>query len=219
MLSSFLLKSENSHETVGGMPTVAEGIDLPALAAACGYPYTVKVHTYDELDVELKRAKTAANSPLLKQNVISVPGEHWAAPLQQHWKISTILCVFYRNFNLSQIKCIAIFTFSPSLPPFIEAFSHFLKTRPIPDIYHFFLIQVTQRIISYRIVTAQWNFPIRPYDHLPKWQHTSVLPILDQLVPIRCRPSSWSKDFFRFSQNDRNFLRQFRMRLTILLYF
>ena len=41
-------------------PQLRGGIDLPALAAACGYPYTVKVHTYDELDVELKRAKNSS---------------------------------------------------------------------------------------------------------------------------------------------------------------
>lgn len=52
--------NNSSHETVGGMPTVAGGIDLPALAAACGYPCSVKVHTYDELDVELRRAKNSS---------------------------------------------------------------------------------------------------------------------------------------------------------------
>lgn len=51
--------NNGSHETVGGMPTVAEGIDMPALAAACGYPYAVRVRTYEELDRELWKAKNS----------------------------------------------------------------------------------------------------------------------------------------------------------------
>ncbi len=54
-----VLINNGSHETVGGMPTVAEGIDMPALAAACGYPYAVGVRTYEELDRELRRAKNS----------------------------------------------------------------------------------------------------------------------------------------------------------------
>ena len=33
--------NNGAHETVGGMPTAAAGIGLAAVAAACGYPYTV----------------------------------------------------------------------------------------------------------------------------------------------------------------------------------
>ncbi len=51
--------NNGSHETVGGMPTVAEGVDMPALASACGYPYTVRVRTYEELDRELRKAKNS----------------------------------------------------------------------------------------------------------------------------------------------------------------
>ncbi|MBR4759349.1 MAG: phosphonopyruvate decarboxylase [Lachnospiraceae bacterium] len=46
-----------SHETVGGMPTVAGSIDLVAIAKACGYPYAVCVDDYDDLDKELEAAK------------------------------------------------------------------------------------------------------------------------------------------------------------------
>lgn len=46
-----------AHETVGGMPTVAGGIDLVAIAKACGYPNAVVVDTYEELDKELLLAK------------------------------------------------------------------------------------------------------------------------------------------------------------------
>ena len=46
-----------SHETVGGMPTVAGKADLVGVAKACGYPNAVCVKSFDELDVELKEAK------------------------------------------------------------------------------------------------------------------------------------------------------------------
>lgn len=36
-----------AHETVGGMPTAAGGIDLPQAALACGYAYAVCVETPD----------------------------------------------------------------------------------------------------------------------------------------------------------------------------
>ena len=46
-----------AHETVGGMPTVAGQIDLAAVCKACGYPNTVKVRTFEELDSALREAK------------------------------------------------------------------------------------------------------------------------------------------------------------------
>ena len=49
--------NNGAHETVGGMPTVASNIDLVGVAKACGYPYAVSVDTFEDLDVELERAK------------------------------------------------------------------------------------------------------------------------------------------------------------------
>ena len=49
--------NNGAHETVGGMPTVAGSIDLVGVAKACGYPYAVKVDSFDALDSELKAAK------------------------------------------------------------------------------------------------------------------------------------------------------------------
>ena len=49
--------NNGAHETVGGMPTVAGCIDLVGIAKACGYPYAVKVDTFEDLDKELKDAK------------------------------------------------------------------------------------------------------------------------------------------------------------------
>lgn len=49
--------NNGSHETVGGMPTVAGSIDLTGIAAACGYPYAVCVDNFEDLDRELEKAK------------------------------------------------------------------------------------------------------------------------------------------------------------------
>ena len=46
-----------AHESVGGMPTVAGEIDIPAVARACGYPYAVSVDTLESLDSELQDAR------------------------------------------------------------------------------------------------------------------------------------------------------------------
>ncbi|MDO4262250.1 MAG: phosphonopyruvate decarboxylase [Eubacteriales bacterium] len=49
--------NNGAHETVGGMPTAAAGLDLPAIAKACGYPYAVSVDSFGALDRELAAAK------------------------------------------------------------------------------------------------------------------------------------------------------------------
>ncbi len=49
--------NNGAHETVGGMPTVASGIDLVAIAKACGYPNAVCVNDFDSLDHELEQAR------------------------------------------------------------------------------------------------------------------------------------------------------------------
>ena len=48
--------NNGAHETVGGMPTVAAQMDLPAIARACGYSYAVSVSSFEELDRELTAA-------------------------------------------------------------------------------------------------------------------------------------------------------------------
>lgn len=52
-----VLINNGAHETVGGMPTVAAGIDFVAVAKACGYPNAVSVDTFEKLDAELVAAK------------------------------------------------------------------------------------------------------------------------------------------------------------------
>lgn len=50
--------NNGAHETVGGMPTVADKLDIAAIANACGYPYAVCVDNLNELDKELEMAKS-----------------------------------------------------------------------------------------------------------------------------------------------------------------
>lgn len=49
--------NNGSHETVGGMPTVADKLQLTAIAKACGYPNAVCVDRIEALDAELRAAK------------------------------------------------------------------------------------------------------------------------------------------------------------------
>lgn len=51
--------NNGAHETVGGMPTVAAGMDVVAVAKACGYPKAVSVDTFRKLDKALQKAKAA----------------------------------------------------------------------------------------------------------------------------------------------------------------
>ena len=49
--------NNGAHETVGGMPTVAEKIDLVKIAEGCGYPNCICVNNFEALDQALDRAK------------------------------------------------------------------------------------------------------------------------------------------------------------------
>ena len=49
--------NNGAHETVGGMPTVAEKVNLVEIADGCGYPGAVCVGDFDALDRELNAAK------------------------------------------------------------------------------------------------------------------------------------------------------------------
>lgn len=51
--------NNGAHETVGGMPTVAEKIDLCKIADGCGYPQVASVDSFESLDAALENAKKA----------------------------------------------------------------------------------------------------------------------------------------------------------------
>lgn len=52
-----IIINNGAHETVGGLPTVASSVDLTAVAGACGYPNTVCVDNYADLDKALASAQ------------------------------------------------------------------------------------------------------------------------------------------------------------------
>ena len=52
-----ILINNTAHESVGGMPTVANTTDFIEIAKACGYTNIVSVCDYDSLDKELIKAK------------------------------------------------------------------------------------------------------------------------------------------------------------------
>ena len=58
--------NNGAHETVGGMSTVAEQIDLVTIAKACGYPNAVSVDAFDKLDDALKIAKSKNELTLIE---------------------------------------------------------------------------------------------------------------------------------------------------------
>ena len=48
-----------AHESVGGMPTVAGGMDLIKIAEGCGYPHCMAAASYDELEDVLNKVRDA----------------------------------------------------------------------------------------------------------------------------------------------------------------
>jgi phosphonopyruvate decarboxylase len=52
-----ILINNGSHESVGGMPTVALDMDFVMIAKACGYKNVVSVESFEDLDRELIEAK------------------------------------------------------------------------------------------------------------------------------------------------------------------
>lgn len=52
-----IVLNNEAHESVGGMPTVAGTLDLPAVARACGYPSAVSVDSPETLVRALEEAK------------------------------------------------------------------------------------------------------------------------------------------------------------------
>ncbi len=52
-----IIVNNGAHETVGGMPTVADKIDITSIAKACGYPHAISVESFESLDLALNEAK------------------------------------------------------------------------------------------------------------------------------------------------------------------
>ena len=55
----YILINNESHETVGGLPTVSSNIDWKSLAAGAGFKWVSSVDNFSDLDRELNEAKNA----------------------------------------------------------------------------------------------------------------------------------------------------------------
>lgn len=55
-----------AHESVGGLPTAAGGLDIPAIARACGYPCALTAETAGALDEALREAKARQDLCLIE---------------------------------------------------------------------------------------------------------------------------------------------------------
>ena len=55
-----------AHESVGGLPTAAGGLDIPAIARACGYPCALTAETAGALDEALREAKVRQDLCLIE---------------------------------------------------------------------------------------------------------------------------------------------------------
>jgi phosphonopyruvate decarboxylase len=61
--------NNGAHDSVGGQPTVAFAIDVPAIARACGYPTAIRATTEEELDAGLAALAAAEGPALLEVRV------------------------------------------------------------------------------------------------------------------------------------------------------
>lgn len=66
-----VLLNNSAHETVGGMPTVADTVDFPALAKAAGYREAHSAQSAEELILQLRDA-AAAKGPVLMEVKIAL---------------------------------------------------------------------------------------------------------------------------------------------------
>lgn len=58
--------NNESHESVGGLPTAASKIDIAKIAEGCGYSYAAAVSSFEELDKELNLAKQRSGLTLIE---------------------------------------------------------------------------------------------------------------------------------------------------------
>ncbi|NVK56715.1 MAG: phosphonopyruvate decarboxylase [Alteromonadaceae bacterium] len=65
-----IVLNNGAHESVGGQPTVAFKIDLPAIAKACGYVSAVSVDSIESLEQAMVEAKEAAGPSFVEVRVL-----------------------------------------------------------------------------------------------------------------------------------------------------
>lgn len=61
-----IIINNSAHETVGGMPTVAGSMDIPMIAQGCGYPWAIRVQSFEALDEALSAARSRHTLSLIE---------------------------------------------------------------------------------------------------------------------------------------------------------
>ncbi len=61
-----IIINNGAHETVGGMPTVAQKVDLPKIAKGCNYKNITSVNNFEELDKALRDFKNKNELSLIE---------------------------------------------------------------------------------------------------------------------------------------------------------
>lgn len=61
-----IIINNGAHDSVGGQPTVGFNIDIPAIAQACGYTYTSRVKTSEDLIEKLNILRVSRGPALLE---------------------------------------------------------------------------------------------------------------------------------------------------------
>ena len=64
-----VLFNNAAHETVGGIPTVADNIDFTSVARSCGYAHVYKVYDTDALNAALEQVKTLTGPVFIEIHV------------------------------------------------------------------------------------------------------------------------------------------------------
>lgn len=64
-----IVLNNDAHESVGGMPTCAVGVDIANIAQACGYSRVYRAYTLQELDDILKKVKDTNELCLIEVKV------------------------------------------------------------------------------------------------------------------------------------------------------
>lgn len=89
--------NNGAHDSVGGQPTIAADIDLPALACACGYQHVRRVHAKAELQEALAKKDPEQDAPAfievrIKKGARNDLGRPKTSPVENKAAFMEFLC-------------------------------------------------------------------------------------------------------------------------------
>ena len=90
-----IIINNGAHESVGGMPTVANSVNLSAIAKGCGYQYVAVVDDDETLDIVLQKVTQGQKNSFIeiKTSVVSRPdlGRPKESPIENKEKFISFL--------------------------------------------------------------------------------------------------------------------------------